>query len=231
VLHLDRLLLRQGDFRLSADLTIAPGDRVALMGPSGAGKSTLLSAFAGFVVPDQGRILWNGADLAALPPGQRPITMLFQDNNVFPHLTVAQNVGLGLRPDLRLAADQSAAVLRVLDQVGLTGLHDRRPAALSGGQIGRVALARALVRARPILALDEPFAALGPALKSEMLELVETVVKANDATLLMITHDPADARKLCGTTILVAEGTAQPPQPTQGLLDHPPPTLADYLGR
>lgn len=230
MLTLDKLRLSQGDFRLSADLTVATGARVALIGPSGAGKSTLLNAIAGFLPPSAGRILWAGADITALAPGRRPLSILFQDQNLFPHLTVAQNLGLGLSPKLRLSPEDPALIEDALARTGLAGLGARKPSELSGGQASRVALARCLLRARPLLLLDEPFAALGPALKSEMLALVAEMAAEQGTTLLMVSHDPSDARTLCPETILVAEGLAHPPQPTAALLDNPPPALAAYLG-
>ena len=230
MLQLDRLTLTQGDFTLAADWSAKAGDRIALIGPSGAGKSTLLSAIAGFLPPSAGRILWQGADLAPLPPGQRPVTILFQDQNLFPHLTVAQNIAMGLRPDLRLDRSDWARVDAALDQTGLSDLGPRRPAQLSGGQASRAALARALLRARPILLLDEPFAALGPALRADMLALVREVSTETRALVLMVTHDPQDAVALDGLTSLIADGVAQPPWPTKALLADPPPALRDYLG-
>jgi thiamine transport system ATP-binding protein len=230
VLQLDRVELAQEGFRLTADWSVPRGARVALVGPSGAGKSSLLSAIAGFFPPVAGRILWDGAGIDGLMPGQRPLSVLFQDQNLFPHLTLAQNVGMGLRPDLRLSRDDHARVAAALSRVGLDGLADRRPAELSGGQQGRAALARVLLRARPLLLLDEPFAALGPALKRQMLDLVAEVARSSGATVLMVTHDPADARRLADLTVLVAEGVAHPPQPTAALFASPPPALAAYLG-
>ena len=231
MLTLDKLLLFQGDFRLSADFTLGPRARVAVIGPSGAGKSTLLSAIAGFLAPTSGRILWAGEEITATPPGRRPLSILFQDQNLFPHLSVAQNIGLGLDPELRLSRADLAQIEAALARTGLAGLGARKPAELSGGQQGRVALARALLRARPLLLLDEPFAALGPALKSEMLALTAEIATEQGTTLMMVSHDPADARALCPETVLVAEGVAHPPQPTGPLLDAPPPALAAYLGR
>jgi thiamine transport system ATP-binding protein len=231
VLQLDRLTLAQGSFRLRADWSAGAGDRIAVMGPSGAGKSTLLSAIAGFLTPVQGAVRWQGQDLGPIPPGQRPVTILFQDQNLFPHLTVAQNLGLGLRPDLRLSNDERARVDQALERTGLAGLGARRPAQLSGGQASRAALARALLRARPILLLDEPFAALGPALRVEMLTLVRDVADETGAVVLMVTHDPQEARALGGLTSFVAEGVAQGPVETTALLADPPPALRDYLGQ
>jgi thiamine transport system ATP-binding protein len=231
MLQLDGVTIVQDDFHLAADFAIPQGARVAVIGPSGAGKSTLLSVIAGFTPPTTGRILWQGRDLAALAPGARPLSILFQDQNIFPHLTVAQNVGLGLRPDLRLTADERKGVADVLDRVGLGGLAGRHPKTLSGGQQSRIALARVLLRARPLMLLDEPFAALGPALKAEMLDLVAEIACATQATLLMVSHDPADALRIADQTVLVADGIARAPQPTGALLQDPPPALAAYLGR
>ena len=230
MLHLDHMELAQGDFRLTADWQVPRGALVALIGPSGAGKSSLLLAIAGFFPPVSGRILWDGQDLGPLRPGARPLTVLFQDQNLFPHLTLVQNTGLGLRPDLKLSPQEQDRLADVLARVGLSGMADRKPGQLSGGQIGRAALARALVRARPLLLLDEPFAALGPGLKSEMLDLVSTVAHDTGATVLMVTHDPADALRLADQTVLVADGIAHGPASTQALFADPPPALRAYLG-
>ncbi|AWB50466.1 thiamine ABC transporter ATP-binding protein [Gemmobacter aquarius] len=230
MLQLDKLVLTEPGFRLVADFSVPMGARVAIIGPSGAGKSTLLNAIAGFVQPEAGRVLWQGQDLASLSPGERPVTILFQDQNLFPHLTIMQNLALGLSPRLRPTPEQLEQVAQALARTGLAELGNRRPAELSGGQAGRVALARALLRARPLLLLDEPFAALGPALKADMLAMVAEVADATGATVLMVTHDPKDAQRLGGQTILVADGTAQPPEDTARLFANPPKALADYLG-
>lgn len=230
MLELQQIAVRQDNFSLTADLSLPKGGRFAVIGASGSGKSTLLSLIGGFLPPDQGRILWDGQDITQMAAGQRPISTLFQHHNLFPHLTVKQNIGMGLRPDLRLDRNQQDRVTQVLDQVGLTGTGDRRPAALSGGQQSRVALARVLLRARPVLLLDEPFAALGPALKSEMLALLAGIADSTQATVLMVTHDPQDARVFSPQTILVEDGRANPPRETAALLDNPPPGLRAYLG-
>jgi thiamine transport system ATP-binding protein len=231
MLTLEGLRIALPGFTLDADLILPVGARVAVIGPSGAGKSTLLAAIAGFQPLAAGRILWSGRDLAALLPGQRPISILFQDNNLFPHLTAEQNVGLGLRPDLRLSGADRERVAAALARVGLAGFGARKPGALSGGQQSRVALARALLRARPLLLLDEPFSALGPALKAEMLGLVRDIASESSATLLMVTHDPRDAERIADQTILVAEGQVSPPAATAALFADPPPALRDYLGQ
>ncbi len=230
MLTLDGVRIAQGGFRLAADVSVEAGSRVAVLGPSGAGKSTLIGAIAGFVPLVAGRILWAGRDLVALRPGDRPVTVLFQDQNLFPHLTVAQNVGLGVAPSLRLTAADRARVAAALDRVGLGGRGGQRAATLSGGEGARVALARALLRARPVLLLDEPFGALGPGMKAQMLDLVETVAEATGATVLMVSHDPGDALRLCPQSVVVTDGVASGPVATGPLLADPPASLRAYLG-
>lgn len=230
MLGLEQVEIVQDGFRLCADVTVRTGARVGVIGPSGAGKSTLLGAIAGFVPVAAGRILWGGDALNAQSPSARPVSILFQDNNLFPHLSVQQNVALGLRPSLRLSSAEADRVMAVLARVGLEGLGARRPAQLSGGQQSRVALARVLLRARPLLLLDEPFAALGPALKAEMLGLVAEICAETGATLLMVTHDIGDARAIADKTLLVADGNVTGPFETGALLSDPPPSLRAYLG-
>ncbi|MCK0170941.1 ATP-binding cassette domain-containing protein [Aliiroseovarius sp. S1123] len=229
MLTVDQLRIKMGDFSLLGDFTITPGARVAVLGPSGAGKSTLLAAIAGFQPLDAGAILWDAQPMPK-DPAARPISMVFQDNNLFPHLTVAQNVGLGLRPNLRLSDEDHTSVAQALTRVGLEGMGDRKPAQLSGGQIARVALARVLLRDRPVLLLDEPFGALGPALKAEMLALVRDLLNETGATLLMVSHDPEDARVLCDQVVLVADGVAHAPVATEEMFANPPEVMREYLG-
>lgn len=226
----DKLVLRHGGFRLSADFVIEAGHKVALLGPSGGGKSTLLSALTGFKRQERGRIFHNDLDITDLPPAERPVTLLFQDHNLFPHMSVEKNIALGIRPNLRLTADEEQTVQSALARVGLQAHGRKMPAELSGGQQQRVALARALLRGKPVLCLDEPFAALGPALKREMLDLVAEIVDGTGATLLMVTHDPDDARYICDQTVLIAEGVARAPVATPALFADPPDALRRYLG-
>lgn len=156
--------------------------------------------------------------------------MIFQDNNLFGHLTVQQNVALGIRPNLRLNQSEWDKVERVLDRVGLSGRGPALPAKLSGGQVARVAIARVLVQKRPLLLLDEPFAALGPGLKAEMLDLVAEVADDTEATVILVSHDPQDAKRFADQTVLVAEGKALEPVDTNTLFASPPPALKAYLG-
>lgn len=228
MLQLDNIAVHLGAFLLNADVQFA-APITALIGPSGAGKSTVLNIIAGFTQVSSGRVLWQDDDITEAAPASRPVAMLFQDNNIFPHLTVADNIALGLtikRPTLAHQDQISAALARV----GLEGYEARKPATLSGGQQSRVALARVLLQRKPIMLLDEPFAALGPALKNEMLDLVAQVSREENMQIIMVSHDPRDALRIADMACVVAEGGVTPPMPTEMLLKKPPQALADYLG-
>jgi thiamine transport system ATP-binding protein len=228
-LRLEGLTCRLGDFRLRVNAAVERGARVAVLGASGSGKSTLLGAIAGFVPPQAGRILWQGEDLTAGRPAARPVSILFQDGNLFPHLDVARNVGLALRTDLRLSAGERAQVDAVLARVGLGGMGARKPADLSGGQQGRAALARMLLRDRPLVLLDEPFAALDPGLRREMADLLTDLQRERGLTYLMATHDLRDAERVCDRIWLMEAGEVILDAPLAGLRDDPPEALRDWL--
>jgi ABC-type ATPase involved in cell division len=134
MLALEGVVVERDGWRFEADLAVETGAAVAVVGPSGGGKSTLLGVIAGFVPLAAGRVTWAGRDLGALPPAARPVTLVFQEHNLFPHLSVAQNVGLGLHPGLRLTRADRDAVERALGAVGLAGYGARRPGELSGGE-------------------------------------------------------------------------------------------------
>ncbi|WP_329600768.1 thiamine ABC transporter ATP-binding protein ThiQ [Citrobacter koseri] len=187
-------------------LSVARGEQVAVLGPSGAGKSTLLNLIAGFLTPASGTIMIEGQDHTTTPPSRRPVSMLFQENNLFSHLNVQQNIGLGLNPGLKLNAAQREKLHHIARQMGIENLLERLPGELSGGQRQRVALARCLVREQPVLLLDEPFSALDPALRQEMLTLVSDVCRDQQLTLLMVSHSVEDAARIASRSIVVADG-------------------------
>lgn len=187
-------------------LSVERGEQVAVLGPSGAGKSTLLNLVAGFLAPASGTLLIEGEDHTTTPPARRPVSMLFQENNLFSHLTVQQNIGLGLDPGLKLNALQREKIQHIARQMGIDNLMARLPGELSGGQRQRAALARCLVREQPVLLLDEPFSALDPALRQEMLTLVNDVCRERQLTLLMVSHSIEDAARIATRSVVVADG-------------------------
>ncbi len=188
------------------NLAVEQNTLAAIIGPSGAGKSTLLNLVAGFEKPLAGRIVFDGVDITGLGPDKRPVSMVFQDNNLFAHLDVNANVGLGISPKLKLDAAGRRAVEAALARVGLPGFGARLPGELSGGERQRAALARVLVRERPLLLLDEPFAALGPAMRKDMLVLVRELQRERKMCVLLVTHQPADARLIASHCAFLVDG-------------------------
>jgi thiamine transport system ATP-binding protein len=196
--------LGQQDFRY--DIALAGAGIVAIAGPSGAGKSTLFHLIAGFEAPKRGRILMNGVDVASLAPGKRPLTYIFQDHNLFAHLDVFTNVALGIAPSLRLSAADRAQISGALDKVGLGGFEKRMTQQLSGGERQRVAFARALVRKRPFLLLDEAFASLDEALRLSLGDLLVRLQRDNHMMVLMISHDRGEILRLADLVVEIRNG-------------------------
>lgn len=205
-IHFQNVRLALGAARFQFDTLINAGAFVAITGPSGAGKTTFLNLIAGFATPDEGEVSIGGTVVNDLPPASRPVSLIFQDYNLFAHLDVFSNVALGISPAMRLNADDRARVETSLEQVGLSGFGKRMPGSLSGGERQRVAFARALVRKRPVLLLDEPFAALDLQLRAEMGELLTDFHRREGSTILMITHEPAEAEQLADRLIRVEKG-------------------------
>lgn len=206
MIRLNRLTFNYPAMSMQFNLQLAKGEKIALIGSSGAGKSTLLNLIAGFEFADSGSIYLNGIDHTLTQPHCRPVSMLFQENNLFPHLTVEQNIILGLQPNLSINAQQRQTVLSIAEQVSLQDFLPRLPQQLSGGQKQRVALARCLLRDKPILLLDEPFSALDTLLRQEMLQLLQQICLEKQLTLLIITHQPQEIADFVDRTLTVADG-------------------------
>ncbi len=220
-----------GDFTLAMDFAIDAGACVAILGPSGAGKSTLLNIIAGFETLTSGELMINNENMVGSNPGDFPVSMVFQDNNTFAHLDAWSNVALGISPSLRLTEEQRNQVDQALTRVGLSDLAKRNPGNMSGGERQRIALARVLVRNKPILLLDEPFAALGPALRNEMLDLVTGFHSEKHLTTLMVTHAPSDARRIASHIMFVNNGKVRAPVPATRFFHYnTDPEITSYLG-
>jgi thiamine transport system ATP-binding protein len=217
-------------FRLSASFSVAAGQFVAVLGPSGAGKSTLLNMIAGFDLPQQGAIEIAGRDVTTLPAAERPVSMVFQDNNCFAHLDAWSNVALGIAPSRKATAAQEQSIAAALDAVGMSHLARRLPGEMSGGERQRIAIARVLVRERPVLLLDEAFAALGPALRRDMLNLVKSLHEKRKLTTLMVTHQPEDAQLVASDVIFVDSGVANAPVKIAEFFGSAETRVREYLG-
>ncbi|AEW44307.1 thiamine transporter ATP-binding subunit [Serratia symbiotica str. 'Cinara cedri'] len=229
MLVLKKLTYHYKHIAMYFDICINPGERIAVLGPSGAGKSTLLKLIAGFLPTTTGNMFLNGIDHTTTSPAKRPVSMLFQEHNLFAHLTVAQNIGLGLNPSLHLNKEQQQQLIQITQQVGLENQLSYLPSQLSGGQRQRAALARCLIRKWPILLLDEPFSALDPALRHEMLQLLLSVCEQRSLTLLMVSHNLEDAAHIAPRALLVVHGNIHYDGLIQNLLDGSAPE-AKVLG-
>lgn len=231
MLELRDVTFRYPDLAMRFTFHVERGSFTAIIGPSGGGKSTLLSLIAGFEAPLSGAIAIGGKDVTRQPPSQRPLSMIFQDNNLFAHLDIFANVALGVSPSLKLDDAQRGAVLKAIAMVGLPGKEKRRPGELSGGERQRAAIARVLVRDRPLLLLDEPFTALGPALRKEMLDLLKSLHNERRLTTLMVTHHADDARAAASHVAFLSEGEIKAYRKTKELFRAKDvPGLRAYLG-
>jgi spermidine/putrescine transport system ATP-binding protein len=185
---------------------VEQGAYVVLLGPSGSGKTTLLSAIGGFIIPTSGRITIAGRDVTTLAPAQRPTTTLFQDYALFPHMTVASNVGFGLKIRHVAARERESRIAAALEMVGLAGYGKRGIHELSGGQRQRVALARALVVEPEILLLDEPLGALDLNLRRQMLDELMDLQRRTGRSFVHVTHDQEEAMALASLIVVMNKG-------------------------
>ncbi len=216
----------------STRLKIAPGELVCLLGPSGCGKSTLLRLISGLIPPDTGRILLDGQDMTQTPANRRPTAMVFQSHALWPHMTVARNVGFGLRvrglPRSEIAAKTEAA----LEMVGLRGFDRRLPSELSGGQAQRVALARCLVVAPKVLLMDEPFSALDAHLRKSLREELKALQRRLGLTTIFVTHDQEEAMELADRIVVMKKGAIEQEDTPSGLYACPATlSVAQFIGQ
>ncbi len=216
-------------FRLAMDFALSENTITAVLGPSGAGKSTLLNIIAGFETLAQGTIMLIGEDHTTTEPSARPVSLVFQDNNSFAHMTARNNVALGISPALHLNADHWRMIDAALNKVGITHLANRKPGDMSGGERQRIALARVLVRKKPILLLDEAFAALGPSLRMEMLALVKSLQTEQRLTVLMVTHQTEDAKAIADQVLFVDNGHVHPLQAVKKFLTSKDEAIKNFL--
>jgi spermidine/putrescine ABC transporter ATP-binding subunit len=215
----------------SINVRIEQGEFFSLLGPSGCGKTTLLRMIGGMEFPDSGRILIDGADVTSEPPHRRPTNMVFQSYAIFPHLTVAENVGYGLRRSGMNAAARRAAIEQALETVRLPALAGRKPDQLSGGQLQRVALARALILKPKVLLLDEPLAALDRKLRENMQIELRQLQKSVGITFIFVTHDQEEALTLSDRVAVMSGGQIMQCSSPRELYDAPRSRqVAEFVG-
>ncbi len=199
-------IFNKSNWRCNYSLSLEKYDMLGIMGPSGSGKSTLLNLIAGFTKILSGSLFIDGEDFTYVEPSKRPVNILFQEYNLFEHLTVYENIAVGISPSLKLTAEEIDIVNFSLNRLGLNGFNKRFPIQLSGGQRQRVAIARAMVRKIPILLLDEPFSFLDPNLRLEMLDLVKEIHQEKKLTTIVVTHDFKDCQRVCNKTAFIEHG-------------------------
>jgi spermidine/putrescine transport system ATP-binding protein len=202
-------------------LDIAPESYTVLLGPSGSGKTTLLSILGGFLRPSEGQVLINGEDCTTMPPAKRPTTTVFQDYALFPHMTVGNNVGFGLRMRGIGSAERAKRAREVLALVGLAEAFDKKPHQLSGGQRQRVALARALVVEPSVLLLDEPLGALDLKLRRQMQDELKSIQKRVGTAFVHVTHDQEEAMALADHCVVMNHGRIEDEGPAERAYSRP----------
>jgi len=212
-------------------LDIAAGEFFSLLGPSGCGKTTTLRMIAGFEKPDEGRVILNGEDVTDLSPKRRNVNMVFQDYALFPHMTVGDNVGFGLRLKRVSREEIAERTDEMVSIVKLDGLADRKPGELSGGQRQRVALARALVNRPAALLLDEPLGALDLKLRREMQHELKRIQKSTGTTFVYVTHDQEEALTMSDRIAIMDGGQVQQLADPRSLYERPKTSfVADFIG-
>ena len=213
------------------DLEVREGEFFTLLGPSGSGKTTLLRLIAGFERADAGRIELGGRDVTSLPPYARETNTVFQDYALFPHMTVGDNIGYGLRVKGVPRAERRERVLRALRMVRLAGLESRRPNQLSGGQRQRVALARAVINEPEVMLLDEPLGALDLKLRQEMQLELKRIQKQVGITFVYVTHDQEEALTMSDRMAVMANGQIQQIGPPVEVYERPATEfVAGFIG-
>jgi len=212
-----------GDYHALRDinLEVGQGEFFSLLGPSGCGKTTLLRTIAGFEDVSSGQVRIGGASMIGVPANQRPTNMVFQSYAIFPHMSVAENVGFGLRKSSLSGAEKAAAVGEALEMVGLSGFGARAAHALSGGQRQRVALARALILKPKVLLLDEPLSALDKKMREQMQSELRRLQRQVGITFILVTHDQEEALIMSDRIAVMFDGKIAQLDPPQQLYTRP----------
>ena len=213
-------------------LSLPPKEIMAILGPSGCGKSTLLKTIAGLLQPSIGQVVIGGRDVTSAHPARRNVGLVFQEHSLFPHMTVTENVGYGLRARRVSKAERDARVREMLQLVRLPKLADKLPHELSGGQAQRVALARALAISPELLLMDEPFSSLDARLKEDMRAEVHQLLREMGVSTVLVTHDQEEALELASQIVLIDGGVIVEQGPAAQLFESPQfDFTADFVGK
>ena len=206
MIKLENISIKLDNFRTKFTVEINKGEWVGIIGQSGAGKSTFLNLIAGFAQPEVGSLIINNRDMRDVPASKRSVSSLFQDNNLFPHLSVYQNIAVAIKPNLKLNDSEKKKIFEIIEYLNLSSKTHSSIGRLSGGERQRVALGRIISSDKEILLLDEPFSQLDPNLRIEMLELIKQIREEKNITIIMVIHTPAEAIGFVNRFLLIREG-------------------------
>ena len=206
MIKLENISIKLDNFRTKFTVEINKGEWVGIIGQSGAGKSTFLNLIAGFAQPEVGSLIINNRDMRDVPASKRSVSSLFQDNNLFPHLSVYQNIAVAIKPNLKLNDNEKKKIFEIIEYLNLSSKTHSSIGRLSGGERQRVALGRIISSDKEILLLDEPFSQLDPNLRIEMLELIKQIREEKNITIIMVIHTPAEAIGFVNRFLLIKEG-------------------------
>tara|TARA_B100000900_G_scaffold411397_1_gene431011 strand:+ start:715 stop:1383 length:669 start_codon:yes stop_codon:yes gene_type:complete len=206
MIKLKNLSLELDNFKTKFTVKINKGEWIGIIGQSGSGKSTFLNLIAGFIKPDSGSLLIDNIEMKKLTPSERPVSSLFQENNLFPHLSVFQNIAIAIRPNLKLHDNDKEKIYEIIKYLNLGSKINSNIGKLSGGERQRVALGRVMSSDKTILLLDEPFSQLDPNLRIEMLELIKQIREEKNITIIMAIHTPAEAIGFVNRFLLIKDG-------------------------
>ena len=224
-------LYKNGDGVRDISLRVATGELVTLLGPSGCGKTTILRSVGGFIQCTSGEILIDGKDISRLPPEKRPTAMVFQSYNLWPHMTVMENMAFGLKLRKVPREERKRRVMEMLALVKMTGMEHKYPGQMSGGQQQRIAIGRSLLLKPDVLLLDEPFSALDAKIRSQMREELRKIQTDLNITVVFVTHDQEEAMALSDRIVVMNKGSFEQMGTPREVYNHPRSRyVADFIG-
>ncbi len=225
------MLYKNGDGVKNINLSVEKGELVTLLGPSGCGKTTILRTIGGFLQNQSGQVLIDGVDVAGLPPEKRPTAMVFQSYNLWPHMTVYENMAFGLKLRKVPKAEQKRRITEMLALVKMPGVEKKYPSQMSGGQQQRIAIGRSLLLQPDVLLLDEPFSALDAKIRSQMREELRKIQTDLNITVVFVTHDQEEAMALSDRIVVMNKGVFEQIGSPQDIYNRPVSRyVADFIG-